>query len=193
MVLKNVVVNWAFIAEPDDEGLYRIQFEISKRSEDYALLIAEMQKCMTSAGKSKGDITWWAGFKDHESNPDIALFNAKTRDEYKDKRTGETRKRALPVFDVFAKQYAQGEAPRVANGAICNVEVSPYFANFHNKFGIMLGLRSVQLMQFEIYSQNPYSDESKNRAPKPETEPTISQNSAPQFVDADDDSDNIPF
>lgn len=191
MVLKNVVVNWAFIAEPDEEGLYRIQFEISKKSEDYALLIAEMQKCMTNAGKSKGDITWFAGFKDHESNPDIALFNAKTRDEYKDKRTGETRKRALPVFDVFAKQYGQGQVPRVANGAICNVEVSPYFASFHNKFGIMLGLRSVQLMQFEIYSQNPYSDESKNRSSQDESEITISQKNAQSFVDSD--SDNIPF
>ena len=191
MVLKNVVVNWAFIAEPDDEGLYRIQFEISKKSEDYALLIAEMQKCMTSAGKSKGEITWWAGFKDHESNPDIALFNAKTRDEYKDKRTGETKKRTLPVFDVFAKQYPQGEVPRIANGAICNVELSPYFASFHNKFGIMLGLKSVQLMQFEIYSQNPYSDESKNRSPQAESEITISQKNVQSFVDSD--SDNIPF
>lgn len=191
MVLKNVVVNWAFIAEPDEEGLYRIQFEISKKSEDYALLIAEMQKCMATAGKSKSDITWWAGFRDHESNPDIALFNAKTRDEYKDKRTGETRKRALPVFDVFAKQYGQDQVPKVANGAICNVEVSPYFASFHNKFGIMLGLRSVQLMQFEIYSQNPYSDESKNRSSQAESEITISQKNAQSFVDSD--SDNIPF
>lgn len=183
MVLKNVVVNWAFIAEPDEEGLYRVQFEINKKSADYEALIAEMQKCMQSASKKKEDITWWAGFKDHETNPDVVLFNAKTRDEYKDKRSGETKKRTLPVFDIYARKYADGEVPRIANGAICNIDVSPYFASFHNKFGIMLGLRSVQLMQFEVYSQNPYQDETKNQKP---SEPTISYNS-------DGGDDKIPF
>lgn len=190
MILKNVIVNWAFIAEPDDEGLYRVQFEISKKSADYEMLIAEMQKCMGAAGKKKEDITWWAGFKEHETNPDVALFNAKTRDEYKDKRSGETKKKTLPVFDIYAKRYAEGEVPRIANGAVCNVEVSPYFASFHNKHGIMLGLRSVQLMQFEIYSQNPYQDETKNQKPSSDT-PSISYNSASGSEDTD--ADKIPF
>lgn len=190
MILRDVVVNWAFIAEPDDEGLYRLQFELIKESEDYKLLIAEMQKCMQSAGKKREDITWWAGFKPHETNPDIVLFNAKTRDEYKDKRSGEVRKRKLPVFDVFANQYKDGEVPRVSNGAICNVEVSPYFASFHNKNGIMLGLRSVQLKQFEVYSQNPYSDESKNSYKKDGT-PTISVKSETDFDESS--TDELPF
>lgn len=192
MILKNVVVNWAFIAEPDDEGLYRIQFEIIKKTPDYELLMSEMQKCMQNAGKQKSDITWWGGYKPHETDPDIALFNAKTRDEFKDKRSGETKKRTLPVFDIFAKRFADGTVPKIANGAICNVEVSPYFASFHNKNGIMLGLRSVQLMQFEVYSQNPYSDESKNGYKKDDT-PTISQNSAPVFDAENVGDDNIPF
>lgn len=192
MILRNVVVNWAFIAEPDDDGLFRLQFEINKKSEDYELLIAEMHKCMQAAAKKREDIAWWSGFKEHETNSDIVLFNAKMRDEYKDKRTNEVRKRKLPVFDVFANQYKENEIPRIANGAICNVEISPYFASFHNKYGIMLGLRSVQLMQFEVYSQNPYSDESKN-GHKKDDNLTISMNSAPVFDKSSADDDALPF
>lgn len=192
MILKNVIVNWAFISEPDDEGFYRVQFEISKKSADYELLIVEMQKCMIAVGKKKEEITWWSGFKEHETDPDIVLFNAKTRDEYKDKRTNEIKKKTLPVFDIYAKRYADDAVPRIANGAVCNVEVSPYFASFHNKHGIMLGLRSVQLMQFEIYSQNPYQDETNNQKSSND-DISISYKSESATKSADVDADKIPF
>lgn len=187
MTLQEVVVNWAFIAEPDQEGLYRIQFEINKNSADYAELKSEMEACIFKNGKKKEDITWWSGYKEHESLKDVVCFNAKTNSIFRDKRTGETKKRTLMVYDVNADPYPVPDIPKIQNGAICNVDVNPYFVSFHNKFGVMLGLKTIQLLKFQLYSQAPYNP-FKNQSQKyGGEEPTIS------YHRGNDDDDKIPF
>lgn len=150
MVIKNVLTQYAFISKTDDNGNYRIQFKIQDESGK-----EKLEAAMDALAKEKNckDPDWWGSY-----NSETDFYGAKCSSEFKNKK-GESVENKLRVYNKHAQLLE--EVPSVANGAIMNIEVEPYYCEYRKKKGIMLGLRSVQLLEYEIYSGgNPYKDES---------------------------------
>lgn len=150
MVLKNVVLWYAFISIPDENNNYRVQFfpneEERKKLED------KMQE-VAKANNLK-DPDWWGSYKETE---DGIAYGAKASAKFTSKNNKEI-EFTLPVYDK--KALRMETVPSICNGAIANIEVEPYFVKYKNKKGLMLGLRSVQLLKYEEYTGgNPYEAE----------------------------------
>lgn len=155
MVVKKAKTSWAFISRPDDNGNYRIAFTLDK--EQTQALEAELEKVAQENGKSKDKCDWFGSKKVDEATGDI-WFSAKCKKEFTSK-SGELIQRELKVYDSRAKEMSP--IPNVANGAVCNISISPYFVTYLKKCGVMLNLNSVQLLSYEEYAGgNPFEDES---------------------------------
>ena len=156
MLIKNVVANWLFIKNPDDNGNYRIEFEVDDKQEKEIMDV--LKECAENAKVKFSECDWKGSFKEHENG--VHSFGAKCSSEFVNKK-GETIKRELDVYNINAQKLTHDEIPIVANGATINLVVEPYYCEYKRKKGVMLGLRSVQLLQYKEYTQeNPYVDES---------------------------------
>lgn len=154
MLIKNVKVDWAFISREDDNGNYRVTFEVDEEKDK------EIQENLKELIKSNGkdpNTADWLGSRKIDNN--IITYTAKCAKEFTNKK-GETIERKLPVFDVKAREFEN--VPNIRNGAIANLVIEPYFAEFKKKYGAMISLRSIQLIKYEEYTaENPFKDESQ--------------------------------
>lgn len=147
MIFKNVVTQYAFIGKPDENGLFRIAFKGQDEATNKAI-----EKALDDLAKEKNcqDPDWWGSF-----NEESGFYGAKCNSTFTNKK-GEVVEVTLPVYNRQAQRLEQ--VPMIANGAIMNIEVEPYFCEYKKKKGIMFGLRSVQLLKYEEYQSNPYTD-----------------------------------
>ena len=78
-------------------------------------------------------------------------FKAKTKHEYKEKKTGELIKKTLPVFDRFGQPLAKGT--KIGNGSTVQVKVQadPYVMNGKN-YGVTLRLLAVLVKDLKEYT-----------------------------------------
>lgn len=156
MILKNVKTDWLFINRPDDNGNYRVTFTVTKEQD--AELVAAMETLAQENGVKLKDCDWQGSRKEENG---VIQYSAKTSRVITLKKTGETKEVDLPVYNVKAQLLKPEEVPSVKNGAITNVSIEGYFAKYKQKKGVMLGLRSIQLISYEIYEgDNPFTDES---------------------------------
>lgn len=155
MILKKAETSWAFISRADDNGNYRVSFTLDKDTE--AALEQELEKIAKENGKTKAQCDWFGSKKVDEETGKV-WFSAKCKKEFTSKK-GETIQRELKVYDARAKEMSP--VPNIANGAICNISVSPYFVTYLKKCGVMLNFNSIQLLSYEEYEgANPFEDES---------------------------------
>lgn len=155
MILKNVRANWLFINRVDDNGNYRVSFEVTKEQD--AELRASLEEVAKANNTSLKDCDW-SGSRKEENG--VITYSAKASREITLKN-GTRKTVELPVFNIKAQRLTDEEVPGVKNGAIVNVSVEPYFARHKAKKGVMLGLRSIQLLKYELYEgENPFQDES---------------------------------
>lgn len=145
MVIKNVKLDWAFISRPDENGNFRVTFTVTP--EQAKLIDEELAKACKENNKDL-ETAEWKGSKKVTEEGEIT-YSAKCAQTFKNKQ-GETIERSLPVYDKQAKRFE--EVPNIANGALANVDVSVYYAKYKQKFGAMLGLRGIQLIQYEEYN-----------------------------------------
>lgn len=165
MILKNVTANWLFINRVDDNGNYRVSFEVTKEQD--AELKAALEEVAKANNTSLKDCDW-SGSRKEENG--VITYSAKASQEITLK-DGTKKTVDLPVYNIRAQRFADGEIPSVKNGATVNVSVEPYFAKHKAKKGVMLGLRSIQLLKYELYEgDNPFKDESKDIPFGPEDE-----------------------
>ena len=156
MILKNVKTDWLFINRPDDNGNYRVTFTVTKEQD--AELVSAMEKLAQENGVKLKECDWQGSRKEEDG---VIQYSAKASRVILLKKTGETKEVDLPVYNVKAQQFKPEEVPNVRNGAVTNISVEPYFAKYKQKKGVMLGLRSIQLISYEIYEgENPFTDES---------------------------------
>lgn len=155
MILKNVRANWLFINRVDDNGNYRVSFEVTKEQDaELRALLEEVAKANNTSLKDCD----WSGSRKEENG--VITYSAKASQEITLKN-GTRKTVELPVFNIKAQRLTDEEVPGVKNGAIVNVSVEPYFAKHKAKKGVMLGLRSIQLLKYELYEgENPFQDES---------------------------------
>ena len=145
MVVKNVKLSWAFISRVDDNGNFRVSFEVTP--EQSAEIDAELAKICAENNKdfSKAD---WQGSKKVSEDGTI-IYSAKCAKVFKNKQ-GEEIQRELPVYDK--KAVKMEVVPNIENGAIANVEVAPYFVKYKQKSGAMLSLKALQLISYTEYA-----------------------------------------
>lgn len=158
MILKNVKANWLFINRVDDNGNYRVSFEVTKEQD------GEIKKLLEEVAQANGASLKdcdWAGSRKEENG--VISYAAKASREITLK-DGQKKIVDLQVYNIKAQRIETEQVPNVANGAIVNVAVEPYFAKHKAKKGVMLGLRSVQLLKYELYESNPYKDESEDNS-----------------------------
>lgn len=149
MVIKNVLTQYAFISKPDDNGNFRINFK--PQEEETKKVIEDALKSLADSKNCK-DPDWWGSY-----NPETGYYGAKCSHTFKN-RQGEEISNKLRVYNRNAQLLE--EVPSVKNGAIMNIEVEPYYCEYKKKNGVMFGLRSVQLLDYEEYiGSNPYVDE----------------------------------
>lgn len=156
MIIKNVKAYWLFINRPDENGKYRLTFDVTK--EQFDVLYESTLKVAEANGVKIEDLAWYMGYKQNEITGQRSV-SCKASHTFTSKQ-GEEITFTLPVYNKKAVKFDPEAVPLVANGAIINVEVDPYFVKYKGKKGIMLGLRSVQLLDYEEYNANPYQDES---------------------------------
>ena len=151
MIFKNVVTQYAFISNPDDNGNYRVAFKGQDEDTNKAI-----EKALEDFAKEKNcvDPDWWGSF-----NAESGFYGAKCSSSFTTKK-GENVEMERPVYNRHAQRL--DEVPAIANGAIMNIEVEPYYCEYKKKKGIMFGLRSVQLLEYQEYVKNPYSDVDSN-------------------------------
>lgn len=155
MILKNVKANWLFINRVDDNGNYRVSFEVTKDQD--AELKAALEEVAKANNTSLKDCDW-SGSRKEENG--VITYSAKASQEITLK-DGTKKTVELPVFNIKAQRLTAEEVPGVKNGATVNISVEPYFAKHKAKKGVMLGLRSIQLLKYELYEgENPFKDES---------------------------------
>ena len=155
MVLKNVKTSWAFLHAPDDNGNYRVTFEVTKEQKDE--LLKAMQAVAKNAGVSELDKCDWQGSFRIDKVSGKETFSAKCSKTFRNKK-GEEVNRVFKVYDLRAKEMEL--VPQIANGAIMNISIEPYFVTYKQKKGVMLSLQSVQLVDYDVYSGgNPFIDE----------------------------------
>lgn len=155
MILNNVRAQWAYLNRPDDNGNFRISFVLNEQQEKDVK--AELEKLCKANGTTLAECKYVGSYSATQGT-----YGAKMSATFTDKKTGETKSRTLPVFNAKAQRYAPDEIPNIANDSIVNVCVEPYFVNA-KQVGkcAMLGLRSVQLVNFTEYSggdSNPFKD-----------------------------------
>lgn len=162
MLVKNVKANWLFIDRVDDNGKYRVTFYPSEEQDK------QIRKMLAECAKQNGvdikDCAWKGGYKlDDEGK---VTYTAKAAAVYTNKKGIEV-ERKLSVFNIHAQKFTDDEVPSVANGAIVNLDLNPYFVKSKMGKGAMLGLNAVQLIDYEIYQgggANPFADESEENA-----------------------------
>lgn len=160
MIVKQVRADFCFLGRPDDNNNYRLKFY----PKNIQALHDEMEQIAKQNGTTRKECDWWGSFKEEDNS-----FAAKASAEFTN-RKGETIQNKIPVYDIHARKLE--EVPSIANGAILNIEIEPYFCKYKNKKGVMLGLRSVQLIEYKVYAGgNPYSDESGEANPYAVEEP----------------------
>ncbi|EGV1471110.1 hypothetical protein JF110_001849 [Campylobacter jejuni] len=182
MLLKNVKASWLFIKNPDDNGNYRVTFEVSKEQDAEILDILDDTVKQRGVGSIKD--CDWQGSRSVNDETKAITYTAKCSETFKSKK-GEEISRDLPVYDIKAIKLDKEKIPNVANGAIINIVVEPYYAEYKKKKGAMIGLRSIQLLQYTEYKgENPFEDESGEDNPF-----------KPSNTSNDDESgeDNPPF
>lgn len=153
MLLKNVTIDWAFISQPDENGKYRITIRSDERVYKEIMSIVEAY-----AKEEKIDLSKCKYIASYKEDPQGNTFGAKANSTYTNKK-GETKEFKLPVYDIKGRLI--DDVPFVANGALVNCVIEPYKYTYQKTQGIMLGLRSVQLLNYTEYENaNPYQDES---------------------------------
>lgn len=191
MVISKVIGKWMIIKIPDDDGRFRVTFEVNKEQDK--VIQKALNEVLKEKGVALGTEDWYATRK--VSDDGVVSYCAKCSKDIK-RKDGTLIGRALPVYNNSAIRYREEEVPTPANGALINIEVRPYFVEFKKKRGVMLNLRSVQLLRFEEYaSPNPYHDESSEypNASQSATEPTPYPVTSGGSVTSDgvDDSEDI--
>lgn len=157
MILKNVKASWLYINRVDDNGNYRVSFEVSKEQD--AEIKALLEKVAVDNGVKLSDCDWCGSRKEEAG---VITYGAKASQVITTKK-GETKEIELPVYNIKAQRYTKEEVPSVKNGATINISVEPYFAKHKQKKGVMLGLKSLQLVSFELYEgENPFKDETSD-------------------------------
>lgn len=166
MIVSKVIGKWMFINRPDEEGRYRVTFEVNEEQDKI------IQKALNEVLKTKGiapgpdSVDWYATRK--ESDEGVISYGAKCSKSIT-RKDGTLVERILPVYNYTAVRYTEDGVPTPANGALINIEIEPYFVEYKKKKGVMLNLRSVQLLKYEDYtSPNPYSDESDEYSDTPQ-------------------------
>ncbi len=169
MLIKNVKATWLFLNRVDDNGKYRVTFYPNKEQDK------QIKKLLADCAKENGsdikDCQWKGGYKLDDAGE--VTYTAKATAYFTNKQGIEV-ERKVNVFNIHAQKFAEGEVPNVANGAIVNLEVNPYFVKSKMGKGAMLGLNAVQLIEYEIYQGgggNPFADESADNAFKAEATP----------------------
>lgn len=158
MVLKNVKCDWIYIQSPDENGNYRIAFEVDEAQK--AEIDRELEAVAKENGTTLDKCDWKGSYKLTEQGKHT--YGAKSKALITTK-TGEQKQIQVPVFNIHAQRIASEDVPSIANGAIMNLCLKPYFAKYKSKKGVQLGLQSVQLIKYEIYGGlNPFSDESSD-------------------------------
>ena len=157
MLVKNVKADWLFLNRTDDNGKFRVTFYPTAEQD------AEIRKALAQCAKENGvnikDCQWKGGYKETENG---VSYTAKASEVFTNKKGVEVI-RALPVFNIHAQRFPDGEVPSVANGAMVNLDLGTYFVKSKMGKGAMLGLQAVQLLSYEVYqggSSNPFADES---------------------------------
>lgn len=153
MRITNVKAQWLFIDAPDDNNNYRVTIvatpELSKQIDE------ELDKLAQTKGLQLSQCDWKGSKKIAEDTGEIT-YTAKCGTTIK-KKDGSIVERKLAVFDERAQRL--NPVPKVTNGAIINLVIEPYFAEYKKKKGVMLGLRNLQLVKWEEYEgDNPYED-----------------------------------
>lgn len=157
MLVKNVKSSWAFLGKEDNNGNYRITFAVSDEQDKEIQRALAMKLAENSKAKPES-VEWFGSRKIDEQSGEVT-YTAKASKTYKNKK-GETVERSLAVYNKRAQLYADGTIPNIANGAIVNLVIEPYYASHLKRQGVMLGLRSVQLLEFQEYcGDNPFKDE----------------------------------
>lgn len=162
MVLKNVRASWIFIKTPDESGKYRVTFTVD--DETYKELMLAIEECAKANKEELKNLEWKGSYKQLEDGSH--QFGAKASSKFENKK-GEKVVFDLPVYNVKAQRLKKEEVPYVQNDAILNLAVDPYFIEYKKKKGVMLGLRSVQLIEYKEYEgadSNPFKDESDDNS-----------------------------
>lgn len=144
MIVKNAVLSWAFISRADDNGNFRVTFEVTP---EQAKEIDDALAAVCKENSKDFDKVDWRGSKKIDENGKIT-YSAKCAKSFKNKQ-GEEVERELPVYDRKAQQM--DPVPNINNGAIGNVDVAIYYAKYKQKCGAMLGLRGIQLVEYTEY------------------------------------------
>ncbi|HEC1823323.1 TPA: hypothetical protein R1765_001947 [Campylobacter coli] len=158
MLIKKVKASWLYIGRTDDNDNYRVTFEVDKDL-DKTIMDALGETLRESGSKSSINKCDWRGSRSEKEG--VITYSAKCSRVFKNKK-GEEVIRSLPVYDIKANLLDENTVPQsIANGAIINLVVEPYYTKYKNKEGVMLGLRSVQLIDYEEFTgDNPYENES---------------------------------
>lgn len=174
MVVKKAKAYWSFIKTPDEAGKFRVTFTVDDKT--YKDLMTEIENCAEESRAELKDLEWIGSYKKTEDGEH--QFSAKANSEFTSKK-GETIQFELPVYNIKAQRLKSEEIPMIKNGAIVNLVVEPYYIEYKKKKGVMLGLRSVQLIEYEEYTgegYNPYEDESEDCPFEKESEATHNSN-----------------
>ena len=150
MILKNVKTSWAYISEPDENGNFRVTFEVNEEQDK--VLKKVLTDCLKEKGKDPNKADWLGSRKDASENEEgVTTYSCKCAKVFTTK-SGQEKTRELPVYDKHARRLNPEDIPNIRNGAICNVDVDVYFASYMKKYGAMLSFRGLQLISYEEFS-----------------------------------------
>jgi len=144
MIIKNIRIEWAHIASPDQNGKYSVTLLPNKEQQ------AEIENYLTQIWVdeygTKKPPAWLGSKKELEDGRIRFIANRKA----KILKDGVEVERKLKVVDRHNKEYEP--IPRVSNGAIVNLSLRGYLTEYQSKKGVSLGLNAIQLVEFEEYN-----------------------------------------
>jgi hypothetical protein len=143
MKLNNVVIEWAKLASPDDNGRYSVTIlpnpAQQKELEEY------LNNIWVEEYGAKKTPAWLGGRKELEGGKVRFVATRKAKRLVNEVEVDNRPK----IVNALAVAYPANEVPRVSNGAIANLSLHGYITEYQGKKGVSLGLNGVQLVKFE--------------------------------------------
>lgn len=153
MILQNVKLQWCFLDKADDNGKFRVTMSNVSEEQLAELMAQALEIAKENGKKDLSTAAWLLGRR--EADDGSVTFTAKTNEQYTTKK-GDTVTNEIGVYDIAANKISP--IPRIANGATGNVSVGLYYAEYKKSWGIMMSLKAVQLIKYDIYeAENPFT------------------------------------
>lgn len=168
MKLNNVVIEWAKLASPDENGKYSVTIlpnpTQQKELEEY------LNGIWVEEYGTKKEPAWLGGRKELEGGKVRFVATRKAKRLVNEVEVDNRPK----IVNALAVAYPANEVPRVSNGAIVNLLLHGYITEYQGKKGVSLGLNGVQLVKFEEWLMDDEFEPIQEEYPDFEVAPKVS-------------------